>query len=155
MAEKADVRAELDAALAEIEQVVTEVEEAAWSNASPNPGWSARDVLTHLISGETGNLQIARRVQAGEARPVEGFDLARWNARQLEKIGVKQPGEVMSELKALRAETLSFLESVSEADLSKAGFRPTGEATTLEGVFRQIANHQREHAADIRSAAER
>jgi uncharacterized protein (TIGR03083 family) len=143
------LRADLDAAHAALKETVAAG--GAWGNESPNPGWSARDLLAHLVSAETGNLTIARRILAGEGEPVEGFDLDRWNARQIEKMGPKEPDALLADLEAARRETVALLASLSPADLEKAGHRTTGEPTTVAGVFRQIINHQRAHTAEIRA----
>jgi uncharacterized protein (TIGR03083 family) len=152
MGQQNEVRAELDSALAALKTTVAGVPADRWGRETANPGWTASMVLAHLISAESGNLSIARRILAGEGNPVEGFDLNRWNARQLEKMGPKEPDQSLRELEGVRQESLALYESLSEADLDRAGFRTTGEPTTVGGVFRQIARHQREHAEDIRNA---
>jgi uncharacterized protein (TIGR03083 family) len=150
----AELRAELDDALARLKALVAHVPAEAWSRPTVNPGWSARDLLAHLVSAETGNLSIARRILQGEGQPVAGFDLARWNQRQIEKLGARMPAELLAELERARQETLQLLASLSVADLDRAGFRTTGEPTTVAGVFQQIARHLRAHTEEIRAATQ-
>jgi uncharacterized protein (TIGR03083 family) len=149
---RAALREDLATAHRELRALLDTVRGDEWDLPTPNEGWTVKDTLAHLCTGESGNLLIARRVLNGEATPVEGFDLNRWNQRQVEKRRAKTPEELWQELDAARAETLAFLETLTEEHLQLQGYRPTGDATTLEGVIRQIARHERMHTADIRAA---
>lgn len=149
---RAALREELAAAHRDLRALLDTVQGDEWDRPTPNEGWTVKDTLAHLCTGESGNLLIARRVLHGEAVPVAGFDLNRWNQRQVEKRRDKTPEELWQELDAARAETLAFLDALTEDQLQLQGYRPTGDATTLEGVIRQIARHERLHTADIRIA---
>lgn len=149
---RAALREDLAAAHRDLRALLDTVRDTEWELPTPNEGWTVKDTLAHLCTGESGNLLIARRILNGEARPVEGFDLHRWNQRQVEKRRERTPDELWQELDAARAETLAFLDTLTEDQLRLQGYRPTGDATTLEGVIRQIARHERMHTADIRTA---
>jgi hypothetical protein len=82
----------------------------------------------------------------------EDFDLARYNRRNIEKGADKTPTDLLAELDSARADTIAFLDSLDDATLAREGRRTTGEPTTVAGALLRIADHQREHAAEIRSA---
>lgn len=146
------LRDELAAAHQALRALLDTVRGDAWSLPTPNEGWTVKDTLAHLCTGETGNALIGRRIIDGEAKPVEGFDLNRWNQRQVEKRRDKTAEELWQELDTARAETLAFLDGLRLDQLQLRGHRTTGDETTLEGVFRQIARHERGHTDDIRAA---
>lgn len=114
--------------------------------------WSIRDTVSHLLTGETSNLYIAKTVAEGgdPARP--DFDLARWNRRNIEKSAGRSEKDLLAELARERAATLAYLAEMPEEALDRTGHRTTGETTTVEGVFYQIVRHVREHTAEIKAA---
>lgn len=152
---RASLRDDLAAAHQALRALLDTVGGDEWRLPTPNEGWTVQDTLAHLCAGETGNAMIARRILEGVAKPVEGFDLNRWNQRQVEKRRDKTPDELWQELEAARAETLALLDSLTPEQLQLRGYRTTGDETTLEGVFRQIARHERAHTEDIRVALAR
>lgn len=145
------LREDLTSAHRALRALLDTVTDSAWALPTPNEGWTVKDTLAHLCMGETGNMLIARRILDGEGKAVEGFDLNRWNQRQVEKRRDKTPDELWQELDTARAETLTALAGLTEEQLQMRGQRTTGEETTVEGVFRQIARHERLHADDIRA----
>ena len=150
---KAALRADLAAALQEVLALVADLPPEHWERRTPTAdGWTVRDTLSHLVTGEAGNLFIARGIAAGQDLYRPDFDLDRYNRRNIEKHAARTPQELLTELQRVRQETLTFLDSLDEATLLREGRRTTGEWTTVEGVFRRIADHQREHAAEIRAA---
>ena len=58
---------------------IAEVPEGAWSNPSPCPGWTARDVVGHVVSTQGMFLGFVNR-ELGEVPSVEDDPLAAWRA---------------------------------------------------------------------------
>lgn len=114
--------------------------------------WTIRDTVGHLATGETGNLYIARTIAEGNNPHRPDFDLDRWNRRNLEKAAGRSETDLVADLQQAREATLAILATLSDEQLSREGHRTTGEVTTVEGVFRQIAEHVRVHTAEIRDA---
>ncbi|MBI3967723.1 MAG: maleylpyruvate isomerase N-terminal domain-containing protein [Chloroflexi bacterium] len=154
MAKKDRLKAELEAAEQELFRVIGSVSMEQWERETQNVGWTVKDTLAHLLSGETGNLLVAKRVLGGESAPVKDFDLHRYNQRQVEKLRDRGVEQLREDLKSARRETLTMLEGLTDEQLATRGRRTTGEETTLEAVFRQIARHMQTHADDIRIAIE-
>jgi uncharacterized protein (TIGR03083 family) len=153
MTTKEDLRAMLEASLRELETLLDRLTPDEWATATATADrWTVRDTVSHLVTGEAGNLAIARGLAAGLEMYRPDFDLARYNRRNIEKNAERTPEQLRDDLRAVRRQTLEFLDGLREADLQRAGRRTTGEETTVAEVFQRIADHQREHAAEIRAA---
>jgi len=147
---KAAIAAALTATRDQLQAITSGLQEADWQRPTPNEGWTIKDVLAHLTASEPGLVVMARRILNDEESAVAGFDVHRYNQRQVEKRRERSGAELLDDLAAARQETLALLAELSEAQLDKPGRRTTGEETTLEGVFRQISGHTETHTADIR-----
>src|ERR1700716_1955520 len=84
---------------------------ADWLRASPNEGWTVRDLLTHLTTSETGFVPTLRRMAAGEGGVPADFDPNRWNASQLRRRGDVDPAQLRSELETAHVDMLALLET--------------------------------------------
>lgn len=149
---KKAIVADLTAAREGLLQLAGGLAAADWQRPAYAEGWTVRDILAHLTAAEPGNITIARRILNGEEGFVPEFDLNRWNARQVAKRQERTVPELLNDVAEARQETLHLLDSLTEEDLSKQGRRTTGEITTVEGVFYQIARHERAHTEDMRRA---
>jgi hypothetical protein len=114
-------------------------------------GWtSVGDVVRHLIGAERGMLTVARRCAAGEEPPgYEGFDLDRWNARQVEKLRALTPAQALDKLQAVRQETLSTLVDLTDEQIALPASHPFWGSVTVGELFRIIAIHQEMHRKDV------
>jgi uncharacterized protein (TIGR03083 family) len=146
----------LAAAARELEETLDALAPDDWEKTTTTTDrWTVRETVSHLVTGEAGNLAIARGIAAGVDMYRPDFDLDRYNRRNLEKTAQRSPAQLRDDLRAVRRETLATLDSFDEATLGRTGRRTTGEETTVAGVFQRIADHQREHLAEIRAAVGR
>ncbi|MCS6802106.1 MAG: DinB family protein [Chloroflexota bacterium] len=156
MTAKQELRALLDAADDELNALLDSLAPDEWERrTATRDRWTVRETVSHIVTGEAGNLAIARGIAEGKDMYRPDFDLDRYNRRAIEKSAHRSPEDLRADLRARRQETLAFLEQLDEAALQRAGRRTTGERTTVAEVFRRIAEHQREHAAEIRAAVGR
>jgi hypothetical protein len=126
-----------------------------WEKAVPSEEgaqWKARDVLAHLAVSEGGQLGQLTRCVAGEVTVPDDFDLTRFNRRSVQKQAEKSVADLLKEIETGHAQVLATLEAVSEADLDKTGRHARGDVLTVEGFFRRITEHRREHAEEIQKA---
>ena len=123
-----------------------------WSRASPNEGWTVRDLLTHLTTSEAGFLPALRRMAAGQGGVPADFDPNRWNAGQLRRRGEIAPEELRRELEASHREMLTILEDLDDTALDRRGRLSSGVDGSTEDNFRLVASHKRAHTDDIRAA---
>ena len=135
--------------------MVQAVPDEDWSRVahSDSVGWTARDVLAHIVGAEPSMTAIIGRTQAeGRYAPRPDFDLAFWNRRQVEKRAEKSLAELLAELESNRAATLKLLADLPEAALDLPVQHPAYGDMIVEDVFRIIGFHERLHADEIRAA---
>ncbi len=135
---------------------VQSVSEANWAEVAHHDaaGWTARDVLAHIVGAEPSMIAILERVQVGGGfSPRPDFDLDYWNRRQVEKRAAKAPAELLAELESSRAATLKLLAELPEAVLDLPVRHPAYGDMIAEDVFRIIGFYERLHADEIRAAA--
>lgn len=83
---------------AEVQRLRTHLlglDEAAWGAPSHCPGWSVKDVLSHLAEGESYN-QMCLDDRLGEINSLGG-GIDAWNARAVRQRRETPPGEVLDE----------------------------------------------------------
>jgi len=117
-----------------------------------NEGWCVKDVISHIAAAETGLRNIASRAAKGESSVRPGFDLHAFNKEQVQLRRGRTVEELLSEMADSRIATLSFLEALPVDYLDKPAQLSSGLLLTVEGVLNRIADHEREHAEDIRKA---
>jgi uncharacterized damage-inducible protein DinB len=123
-----------------------------WTQATDGQGWSARDVLNHLIHGErTDWVRRAKIIAAdGEARPFDTFvrDAPLGAARD-------QPiGELVAEFARLRAAGIDTLrnEVLGTTPLDASGIHPELGRVTLGQLIAAWAVHDLEHIGQVSAA---
>lgn len=126
----------------------------AWADAADGDGWSARDVVNHLIHGErTDWVPRARIIAAeGEARTFETFtrDALAGANRERAIAGL------VEEFAQLRSENLvAITEVVASTPLEAAGTHPELGRVTLGQLIATWAVHDLEHVAQISAAMAR
>jgi uncharacterized protein (TIGR03083 family) len=151
-ARKAAIRDDLVQAQQALLDVLDRVGADDWSRASPNEGWTARDLLTHLATAEAGFVPTLRRMAAGQGGVPADFDPNRWNAGQLRRRGEVAPDQLRSELEASHRDMLALLDDLDDAALDHRGRLSSGVDGSTEDNFRLVASHKRGHTDDIRAA---
>jgi uncharacterized protein (TIGR03083 family) len=146
------LRQRLDEARRELLALVEGLEPAGFGAPTANAGWAVRDVLAHLAGAELGHQQVIRALLAGETPDVSGFDLDAFNAADVAARQEASLAVLLGELASNRSETLSLLDAIVPDDWERSGYHPGGFDTTVEGVFRVIAIHEKRHVRDIRAA---
>jgi DinB superfamily len=125
---------------------------AAWADAAAGDGWSARDVLNHLIFGERTDWVVRARIIAtqGEARPFDTFvrDALAGANRD------RPIAELVHEFARLRAVNLATLrdEVLRGTPLGATGTHPELGRVTLGELIASWAVHDLEHVGQISAA---
>ncbi len=114
--------------------------------------WKVRDVLAHMADAERGLLGQIRRLLVGQPTIPDDFDLNRWNRSAVRKRADQTYSQILADLDRAHQETVTALAAVDVADLDRTGRHPSGKVLTAEGYFRRMADHRREHTADIGQA---
>jgi len=123
-----------------------------WADATDGDGWSARDVLNHLIHGERTDWVPRARIiaESGESRPFDSFVRdALAGAHRDQPIG-----QLVDEFARLRAAGLEALrnEVLATTPLEASGIHPELGRVTLGELIATWAVHDLEHVGQISAA---
>lgn len=114
----------------------------------PEPGgWSAFDVVGHLIAGEETDWIPRARViiDHGESRAFEPFDREGMFAASRGK----SLAELLDRFEELRARNLAELATIAPADLERRGLHPDLGPVTLSQLLATWVTHDHAHIAQI------
>jgi uncharacterized protein (TIGR03083 family) len=142
------LRVELHDARAYLLSVAEQIGPDQVLNSTENPLWNIHDLLAHLAGAERGMQATVRRFLASEALP-ENFSLDYWNQRQVEKQKERTVPDLLAALAASRVDTLALLASLTDEQLAVRGMHPAGFESSVGGIFKVIAHHERGHGQEI------
>lgn len=112
--------------------------------------WDARDVLAHLVSAERGHQRLIRNVAQGGPGSPAGFDVDAYNEDHVGRLAARTPAELLADLQAVRADTITLVASLTEEDLARRGRHPAlGENAALADFIRIVTLHGRLHLRDL------
>ena len=142
------LRAELNDSRAYLVSVAEQIGPEQALNSTENPLWNVHDLLSHLAGAERGMHATIKRFLAGEPLP-EGFSLDYWNQRQVEKQKERSVSDLLAGLAASRVDTLALLDSLTDEQMQVRGMHPAGFESSVGGIFKVIAHHERIHGQEI------
>lgn len=121
-----------------------------WSLPSPLKGWTYKDLLAHLATGDWA-LQVGlRKVIANEPlRISELADVDGTNASNIAERKERSAEELIAEVEAEREETQELLAQLSD---EHERYKPEDVPMTIGEYLRQFPGHDREHLAQLKSA---
>lgn len=114
--------------------------------------WRVVDILRHVADSERGMTGLMAQIKAGGEGVPPDFDLARWNKRVVDKLGDKQPEELLAGMAENRAALFAFMDTLDEADWDKKGRHASLQVMSIEEVCHLIADHEALHLGGIRDA---
>ncbi len=134
--------------------VVYNVDPVMWERPSPLPGWSFRQLLMHIATGDwVLQAHLRHIIEHGAVAPWP--DVGAGNAQRLEARRYSADRALTEEFLSMRHETLTLLAQLSEQHLAlKITFRwepPPNEHTVLDYVL-AFENHDRTHSEQLRPA---
>lgn len=116
------------------------------------PYWTVRQVLAHFVTIEGSMHRLFRNILSGGPGTPEDFDLDRFNLTQPRKLDGLTLDELIDRFRAVRKETISIVEGMSEKDLDRVGRHAYHGQGTLERFIRWASEHNRIHEDDVRKA---
>ena len=147
------IAAQLRGSRRKIVEVARAVPEVAWGHPSPDPGWSYRDLLTHLAVGDWVCQAVLRAAVGGEPFDMTiTTQLDERNARMIEERRGRSLQELIAEVAAEGEETQELLAQLSEADEER---RQEDAPMSLGEYLRFFPTHDRDHLAQLRTALQR
>ena len=153
---KARLRERLEAGRAEFLAAVEALtEEDLARPAGHESDWTVKDLIGHVAYAEGSMLPMIQRPLGGQAHRVPpDFDLDRWNAGRVRRAKEQPVAALLERLAESRRELLALLDGMDDADLDRPTSHPRMPNTTVEGIFRIIAGHERDHAGELRAVRE-
>lgn len=125
------------------------LDRAVWAEGGT---WTARELIGHVAYAEAGMQPLVAGGITGNAPvPPADFDIDRYNEGNLRRARVQTIPELLARLDDSRRETLRLLASLTASELDRPVRHPVAGLTTVEGIFRIIAYHERLHAKDLRA----
>jgi hypothetical protein len=119
------------------------------ATTTPGPeGWSARDVLAHLLSVHyASNLQRVRWMLDADDPPIANID----EEQVLESSGMRAwpVSRLLDEFAAARGEAMEMVRAVRPDQLSRTGRHEVAGTITIEGILHHVAYHDLIHIAQI------
>jgi hypothetical protein len=161
---QAKIRGSLDDALSNLMAVLPGADnEPGWDLPTDEEGWTVRQTLAHLMISEASmQTLIARALEAAAtSQPVgppaagpdgQPFDLHKWNRRQVDKQAATPPSALRVARTETRAKTLRDLKATTPEQLATAAWHPALGDTTVEGIYRIIGIHMRDHTRVLKKA---
>ena len=118
--------------------------------------WSAADLLRHLCWAESGMIRLISAIrEAGEdetAGVPEDFDLDRYNASGVRKLKDRMPAELLALMRDNRQRLLALIDDLEPHEWDMEGRHGSLRVLTVEEILHVIAEHERRHTEDLRSA---
>src|SRR5262245_8826338 len=98
--------------------------------------WTIRNVLSHFVTSERGLVKLFERIRTTGEGSSEDFSIDRYNAAQQQKTKELLPQELLEQYKTIRADSIAWTLTLSEADLEKTGRHPFLGMTTLREMIK-------------------
>ncbi len=114
----------------------------------PDP-WTIRDVLAHFVSSEEYLRAMAQDVVDGGKGASEMLDLNAVNAAEQERLEERPPQELLSDLKAERERTITWLRTLDDDALDLEGRHPALGYANVEGFINAIYGHHILHIREV------
>jgi uncharacterized protein (TIGR03083 family) len=139
----------------EVVRAATQYLPEFWGWMSPLPGWTYKDLLAHLASGDWVLQTVLRQIIANQPIDVATVTNLDWvnagNAQRVEERRGRTPEELMAEVEAESAETQELLSQLRE---EHEGWTQEGAPITLGQFLAGFPEHDRGHLAQLRVALE-
>lgn len=114
--------------------------------------WTIRKTCIHLVESEGSIPKLIKNIlDGGEGVPID-FDLDRYNASMVKKLGELSQEEIVSKMTNLRTETVKMVSELNEEDLEKSGRHPYIGESNIRDMLRIMLVNASSHLRDIRKA---
>jgi len=112
--------------------------------------WTLRNVLSHFVTSERGLIKLFEQIRQDGAGSSEDFSIDRYNASMQARTKGSTPQELLEQYKSVRAESIAWTSSLSEADLEKQGRHPFLGMTTIREMIKMLYLHNQIHYRDMK-----
>lgn len=138
----------LDAQAQKTAHTIAGLDEATLNQPAREDGWTAKDILAHMISGHEGMLLLAQgRIPGGQT--AESFDLDASNEAWRQACRDLPLAEVLARLEQARASVRAYIEQVDEAEYQQLVHTPWMGDHPLGQFLIYPALHEGGHRAEL------
>ena len=120
---------------------------------TPLNGWSARDIVAHLIGWNRHVIQGGRQIQQGELPFYDldpGEDYSKVNAALVQQYSSNDKQRLLDELRTSTRELKEFLQSLDEDGWARDfGVRHQGSVVTIRGTVDELIEDYDHHHRQI------
>jgi len=114
--------------------------------------WTIRNVLSHFVTSERGLIKLFEQIRRGGAGSSEDFSIDRYNASMQARMKAFSPQELLEQYKSVRADSIAWTSSLTEAELEKQGRHPFLGMTTIREMIKMLYLHNQVHYRDMKKA---
>jgi len=111
--------------------------------------WTVQQVLAHFVTIEGTMQWLFKDILAGGPGSPEDFDVDRFNRSQTKKLDGRNVEELITQFKAVREDTISIVNTMSDADFDRQGRHAFHGHGKLERFIRWTYEHVHLHMDDI------
>jgi uncharacterized protein (TIGR03083 family) len=114
--------------------------------------WTIRNVLSHYVTSERGLVRLFEQIRQGGSGVTDEFSIDRYNAAQQEKTKELSPAELLEQYKAVRAESITWVQGLKDEELEIQGRHPFLGQTVIREMVRMLYMHNQLHYRDVKRA---
>jgi hypothetical protein len=111
--------------------------------------WTVKQVLAHFVTIEGTMQWLFKDILAGGSGSPEDFDVDRFNRSQPKKLDGLSIDELSAKFKSVREDTISIVNTMSDADFDREGRHAFHGHGKLERFIRWTYEHVHIHMDDI------
>jgi len=147
---KGAIRADLEATKTQYHELRNSLSEEDWNKKSGNPSWNVRQLMWHMAWANGFTAQGVESCRKGKGTNPPNW-IADFGNTWITRLGSRgaTPQSVGEKYDESHTKVLAALETVHDDEWQK-GARVFNQDMTIESTLRSIAEHFREHEADIK-----
>ena len=111
--------------------------------------WTVQQVLAHFVTIEGAMQWLFKDILTGGPGSPEDFDVERFNRSQPKKLDGRSVAELIAQFAAVREDTISLVNALSDADFDREGRHAFHGHGKLERFIRWTYEHVHIHMDDI------
>ena len=112
--------------------------------------WSVRNVLSHFVTSERGLVRLFEQIRLGGEGVTDDFSIDRYNAAQQQKTKELSPAELLEQYKAIRANSVTWVQGLKDQELEIKGRHPFLGETVLREMIKMLYLHNQLHYRDLK-----
>jgi uncharacterized damage-inducible protein DinB len=112
--------------------------------------WTIRNVLSHFVTSERGLVRLFEQIRQGGAGAADDFSIDRYNASQQQKTKDLSAQQLLEQFKEVRADSVAWTLSLTDAELDIKGKHPFLGVTTIREMIKMLYIHNMTHLRDMK-----